>query len=546
MTNTITGRLLLVLAVGLVMIFLTQVAVRQYVELPALRQLEYNSDARAVNRVRSAFVEQLRGLERVVIDYAAWDESYEFMGEPRDDPHAQSFLRNDVGGAAHRNTRVNGMIFFSAAREVVHATAYDPYSGGPAPELPLDPTSLADDVIVLRHDDPQLAESGLTSANVGIIAFAVAHIVDSSEQLPSRGTLLFWRLIDAAFTADIALVAGVHFELIPLERALGIPELAAKIDSRRIRERDFLPRDVDRNLHWALFDYAGKPIYLVRQPAEPREFDEGLLPFPSMIAFLSSGLLLLLLTVFFSRSFVQRLKQGTSVMRDIRHGGDFGHALPTTAGDELSEMFSHFNALLRHIRDQEQDLKIRNLALAEISQRDAVTGIHNRRYFDETFDRFWRQAARGGRSISVLLIDVDHFKAFNDNYGHQKGDDVLRQVAGALEDKLHRATEFVARYGGEEFGVVLSEISAEDALRVAESLRAAVMELAIPHEHSPCARVVTISVGVASINANMRFPHLELVRVADAALYAAKGQGRNRVEEGGRHRMVIPNQGKVP
>jgi diguanylate cyclase (GGDEF)-like protein len=136
---------------------------------------------------------------------------------------------------------------------------------------------------------------------------------------------------------------------------------------------------------------------------------------------------------------------------------------------------------------------------------------------------------RAKRPISVLMIDVDYFKPYNDRYGHLAGDRVLKQVAESLQENLHRATDFVARYGGEEFCVVLTETPLDHAVRVAEGLRKAVMDLGIRHENAPQAGVVTISIGIASAMANQAVVHIDLLREADRALYRAKEFGRNRV-----------------
>ena len=172
-----------------------------------------------------------------------------------------------------------------------------------------------------------------------------------------------------------------------------------------------------------------------------------------------------------------------------------------------------------------------NRELTRLSAVDGLTGIANRRRFDETLAREWKRAARSRGQISVLAVDVDCFKQFNDGYGHQAGDECLKAVARALELQLRRPMDLVARYGGEEFFVVLPETRLEGALQVAESLRRAVEALAITHGRSTTSRFVTISIGAASHIA-MPGPDrgsMALLKAADRALYEAKRRGRNRV-----------------
>jgi diguanylate cyclase (GGDEF)-like protein len=164
------------------------------------------------------------------------------------------------------------------------------------------------------------------------------------------------------------------------------------------------------------------------------------------------------------------------------------------------------------------------------SKQDALTGLPNRRAFQEFLDFTWSQAIRQHSDVSVILLDVDHFKAFNDHYGHQAGDDCLRRVAKALQDAKRRSTDQIARYGGEEFVGVLPGTDVDGARIVAEYLRAAVESQALPHAHSSAADHVTVSLGVACAKPQLGESSSAFLKVADDALYQAKQGGRNRVE----------------
>ena len=171
--------------------------------------------------------------------------------------------------------------------------------------------------------------------------------------------------------------------------------------------------------------------------------------------------------------------------------------------------------------------------LEALSYADGLTGIANRRRFEEVLDLEWRRASRAGLPLAIAMVDIDHFKRYNDAQGHQRGDDCLVRVAHALAGSLHRAGDFVARYGGEEFVVVLPGSDEEQAVSYAETLRRGIEALAIPHAGSATADVVTVSVGVAAAVPEPGAPPAALVEAADRALYAAKRGGRNRVERAG-------------
>lgn len=166
--------------------------------------------------------------------------------------------------------------------------------------------------------------------------------------------------------------------------------------------------------------------------------------------------------------------------------------------------------------------------LDEVAQRDGLTGIYNRRRFDEHLGHVWQHAVRENRPIALLFVDIDHFKAYNDRYGHQAGDEAMKAVANVLTRFARRPLDLVARYGGEEFAVVLYDTTQAYASEVAERLLEDVRGLGIPHQDSSAAPVLTISVGVACVQPVARRSSAGLLQLADQALYAAKDGGRNR------------------
>ncbi|MBH9552537.1 diguanylate cyclase [Inhella gelatinilytica] len=168
-------------------------------------------------------------------------------------------------------------------------------------------------------------------------------------------------------------------------------------------------------------------------------------------------------------------------------------------------------------------------ALRRMAFIDGLTGLHNRRALDERLQVELRHAARQGDSVAVALVDVDHFKRYNDQYGHLAGDEALRQVAAALQRSMLRPVDMAARYGGEEMVCLLPQTEAQGAQAVGERLRAAVEALALPHPQSSAAPVLTISVGVAAGRGRVDGDPTALLQAADQALYEAKRMGRNRV-----------------
>ena len=174
-----------------------------------------------------------------------------------------------------------------------------------------------------------------------------------------------------------------------------------------------------------------------------------------------------------------------------------------------------------------------NKAYEKIKQQavfDALTGIPNRRSFSETMVREFRRNKREQRPLSVIMCDIDNFKAYNDTYGHGEGDECLKKVAGGLEKALKRPGDFCGRYGGEEFIVILPNTDIDGALKIAEKICSDIENLKIAHEKSLPLQLVTLSLGLATMQENDAFmSHETLIKNADAALYEAKEKGRNQV-----------------
>lgn len=158
---------------------------------------------------------------------------------------------------------------------------------------------------------------------------------------------------------------------------------------------------------------------------------------------------------------------------------------------------------------------------------DGLTGIYNRRAFDRVLDQEWKRHERAGLPLSVLLIDADYFKQYNDAYGHLAGDDCLRSIARAIQCMAHRSGDFVARYGGEEFAVILPLTDENGAGRIAEEIRRHIQSLAMPHCRSDVAPHVTVSIGTTSAVPTQCRSHQDFLQDADVALYRAKAAGRN-------------------
>ncbi|WP_277810956.1 GGDEF domain-containing protein [Chromohalobacter canadensis] len=215
------------------------------------------------------------------------------------------------------------------------------------------------------------------------------------------------------------------------------------------------------------------------------------------------------------------------------HEGDNTHLMMTTY---LTERRDEVGELARQFQHLVEDLKAHNAQLLEQSLIDPLTKLGNRRMLENRLDVALPLTRRLDCTVSVLMMDVDHFKPYNDYYGHPAGDECLVQISGVLRDTFRRETDIVVRLGGEEFLVLLIDTPSQEAWRLADAMRGMIQAMGIPHAYSPSAEVVTVSVGVITSPPGVSADIDRMVACADEALYACKAQGRNTTQA----RMLSP------
>ena len=207
-----------------------------------------------------------------------------------------------------------------------------------------------------------------------------------------------------------------------------------------------------------------------------------------------------------------------------------------TLETKVAERTQELEIKNRQLEQEIQERKIIEKTLQKVNQKlerlvnvDGLTGVSNRRHFDDYLAREWRRLKREQQPLSLILCDVDHFKLYNDSYGHLQGDDCLRQVAQTIAQVLNRPADLVARYGGEEFALILPNTDLSGAQEVATKVQQAIRGLHLPHKSSKTSEFVTISIGISSQIPNQEQLVENLIRTTDRALYAAKAQGRDRI-----------------
>jgi len=230
--------------------------------------------------------------------------------------------------------------------------------------------------------------------------------------------------------------------------------------------------------------------------------------------------------------FLSSMEADQDLERAIEAGGDDYLVKPVSAVVLSAKIraMHRLESMRKRLLDMSRELAASNRQLEMLSRQDGLTGLANRRYFDAYLATELRRAVRSGEALSLVLIDIDYFKLYNDAYGHQGGDECLKRVAGSLQSVCQRAADLAARYGGEEFVLVLPNTGTDGARIVANALSAAIAALAIPHAQSKVNALLTLSQGIATAPPGRELKPELLIEQADIALYRAKELGRNRAE----------------
>ncbi|MBI1731710.1 MAG: diguanylate cyclase [Gammaproteobacteria bacterium] len=499
--------------------------------MPRVAQWESREALEEINRVQRALDRELQHLLIYAREWSVWDDTYRFVLEP-----SAAYVEENLDVANFSAAQVDVMVYLRGDGQVVWAG----FNAGAELEL-AQGMQLAQEFLpwlpleALMHPSSP-GKAGIVPTGRGLIVVAAYHVVPSREQAPPVGVLVTGRLIDDEFKQRLRAQTDLDLDLAAaadLARLAGSPgeELDLAEDGTPL-VRIVSPSRLQ--LLARVQDYSGRPSLALRIDISRDVFLEGRRIM--IYSFLEAGLLFLLTMViawFLLRRLVfTPVRELASQAAALHNNDEYARrSLDITRNDEIGDLAREFDSLLKRLTEQADDLR-------RLSFEDALTGVRNRRFFDEQLRSAWAVLQRTNQPLSLLILDVDDFKGYNDHYGHQQGDEALRVVAEAMRQVLRRAVDTVARYGGEEFAAILPGTSEQDAFELAEKVRQEVLALAIPHAKSLIGPVLSVSIGVASADSRSGVEVRDVLRLADHALYVAKRSGKNTV-------FVAPEPGRV-
>jgi diguanylate cyclase (GGDEF)-like protein len=511
------------------------------------RKLEENQARTDLGRVLQRFDVLLETIDANVYDWAAWDDTYQFAED-----NNLRFIDSNLYPETFENFGTDVVAFVDDDFEPLWVKVFD-FAADPGERDLMD--THQDAVLetmrefALRIDTGTSRDdqyySGLFSLGEQPVMFSMRPIIRSDGGGPVNGYLLFGTRLTPSLVEDYREQISVNFDIGSLAsrdalKSQGDTAIENASSELMVARRPYLAGQEGGFLVTAYL-----PRHITQTGARTQNRVVGV--------FLLICLVIALMTWWMlRRNLVAPLQQLKSEVLYIRRTGDWSAQSEVQTQDEIGLLASEFNGMLKTIDEDhskltqlndelskeqarslhaQKELERANWELKSLSEKDAVTGLFNRLALERKLDWDWSTLGRTGQPLSMLFVDIDLFKQYNDHYGHQAGDDCLRRVAIVMESVVRRDADMVARYGGEEFMILLPNTGKDEAHALGCHLLEVIRDEAIEHIYSPYDQKLTVSIGVASAVPAKNISVQWLIETADRALYLAKHNGRARVEE---------------
>lgn len=518
-------KLFLLFALLLIGFSSVHLLIRYHWTLPQLMALEVENDKKDIKKLGSAFARIQSEMQRLVYDNAVWDGMIRVIKE-RD----TAFIEENYHiPESLQSLNLNGMHFYDAQGKAVSHFALD--NDGDVISDSIFQTATAEQklayLVVKEPDTGKLNElkfkSGIIKDKQNSVLFVSGSIIPSTGVGEVAGTMIVWTYLDDKVSQQLS-------DLMQHKITLhDVSELANGTVIIPFEEYKSLPVIRSENDHiFISFESLDGSVNTVMAYEKPqRMFDDKLIENSMWIALLSAVFILGLIYFLINKVVIIPLTSLRETVAQVIKQGNYAQSTNIQRQDEIGRLASLIDGLFDTVNTQQSVLVQANKKLQKLSDTDELTKIANRRALMTFLEMLANEPETALFPVSMIMLDIDHFKSYNDHYGHQGGDEVICKVAEALSENTRSSMDLVARYGGEEFTILLTQVSAKEATQVANKLKQAVMDLSIPHEKSTSAKVITASLGLTTCLEANEFDIEQMFRIADSALYEAKENGRN-------------------
>lgn len=444
-------------------------------------------------------------------DWAVWNEMYRYALKPK-----AEWAKENVGLNALAPADLSLIMVYAKNGRLLSAITSDPTS-----EKRIIP---ADPYLAVMKKGERKAQCGIVMTEAGLLLTCWAGIVQSDGKGDVAGTVIMGRLLEPSRLLKLRLQTNLSFDLhTEPNMPQGLTKWSATLKPGIIGGSEFWTsfEPTIYHLYYPVQDILKQDVGLITFDVSRTVHEQALVLYEQVrLQLLWTALIMtILLGLAVDFLLTHRLRRFAKQLDALSENSKWDTRIGIGGGDELGLVARNVNKLLTLIQSQVESLNA-------LSMIDALTGLYNRRAFNEKLAHEHGRSRRSGKLLALLILDVDHFKRYNDRYGHPAGDEVLKTLAVILNASIRNQTDFAARIGGEEFAILLPETTPSGAVETAERIRANLSERQMEHADSPVGPHITISIGIAFVGEDAID---DFVIRADRAMYKSKEEGRNRV-----------------
>ena len=516
---SISKKIISIFVLMLLLFWVINFFIQKSVVLPSFAEVERQHAKVNIERIEEYIQNQIDQLERINYDWSSWDDTYLFV-----QTNDQDYIDSNLAADTFINLQTDVALILNTQKELVWGNLFD-FSDEGAEVVSTEESlknalalfsSLAVEIDTEENSDNQVT-SGVVIVENRPVVYSIRTILDSEGNGPAQGFMVFGKTLTDQILDSVQSQLKLDFQL----DVIAVSEQERYVNSQYRFE--YLSEDV---LKIAKTYFSNGQAVFSLSTQFPRDItlsglrsvNYALITLFVICLISAAGIALVL-----NMSVLKPLMNLKEWVQDVAQHEDYALRIEVQSNDEVGVISAELNNMLSIIEQKHE-------ALEQLTLTDTLTGVPNRLALDTKLSREWNALRRDKSHLAVLVIDIDYFKLFNDNYGHQQGDVCIKTVAQTIHESLKRATDMVARFGGEEFVVVLPGLDADAASQVASLIQKSMESKRIEHELSPFNKKLTLSIGVAAVVPSVDSSVDQLIEQADAALYAAKDSGRNCIK----------------
>ena len=527
-------KIIIIMLIGFIMVLTYILIFEKLIIKQSFIKIEEDYALQNLTRTENSLNGEVYNLDILLQDWSFWDDTYNFIssGSPE-------YIMSNLVESTFYSSSISLIYFYDLDWKLTWGEMYDLEEGEKITsptftnEYIKNDSVLFDRTILEMEDSQEAVKEGYLLTSEGLLLLISRPIFRSDESGPPVGSLIMGKMITGSYQEQIKERIQSDFRIYNSNEILTDYKRDKIFKDLIQSENDFfMEKTEDSVIIYKVLNDINETPQLLLKTSINRDitkygtrtmniFRIGIIVFIVMMT--------LILIVIFEEVLTKPIIKISSFIKSIDSKEYSPKALYLDRNDEIGFLADTIDKFIERINIQKADLIHLNKKLKEKANTDALTGLSNRHIIDLHFPNLWKTLSRDKSPISVILIDIDYFKKYNDNYGHQCGDDCLKSVASIIKSPLSRSTDMAIRFGGEEFLVILPSTPLEGAVKVAKLIQSGLKKEKIEHKKSDVSDFLTFSIGVSISNPTADNNLDLLIEQADSALYSSKDNGRNRI-----------------